>query len=88
MNPRNEKDAERGSERTEELPSRVNHGRRDKLIPPLFFRCGSEFRLLERAGDIALFEKRKPTHSRKSFEVMIVHQHAEMAKDAFSSGRK
>jgi hypothetical protein len=33
------------------------------------------FRLVKRVGDVALFEKRKPTHTRASFEVVIVQKH-------------
>ena len=40
-----------------------------------FARTGFAFRLLRRSGDVALFEKRKPTHSRESFEVVIVQRH-------------
>ena len=36
---------------------------------------GFAFRLLKRAGNVALFEKRKPSQSRESFEVIIVQQH-------------
>lgn len=46
-----------------------------KPLPHAFNFDGFAFRLIQRAGDVALFEKRKPSHSRESFEVVIVQQH-------------
>ena len=45
-----------------------------KTLPETFTYDGFAFRLLKRMGDVALFEKRKPTHSRESFEVVIVQK--------------
>jgi len=44
-------------------------------LPETLTYDGFGFRLLKRAGAVALFEKRKPSHSRESFEVIIVQQH-------------
>jgi len=46
-----------------------------KALPTEFDYDGFHFRQLAREGDVALFEKRKPTHSRASYEVAIVQQH-------------
>jgi hypothetical protein len=36
---------------------------------------GFTFRLIQRAGDIVLFSKSKPTHPRETFEVVVLQQH-------------
>jgi len=45
------------------------------LLPHTFTLDGFAFRLIQRTGDVALFEKRKPAHSRESFEVVIIQKH-------------
>ena len=46
-------------------------------LPTTFRHGGFAFRLLTRAADVALFEKRKPTHTRSFFEVVIVQRRPE-----------
>ena len=46
-----------------------------KSLPADFIYNRFVFRLLKRAGDVALFEKRKASHSQESFEVVIVLRH-------------
>jgi hypothetical protein len=53
-------------------------------LPASFRSGGFDFRLVKRTGDIALFEKRKPTHTRSFFEVVIVQKRKEAT---FPSGR-
>ncbi|MDA1278098.1 MAG: hypothetical protein O2960_29225 [Verrucomicrobia bacterium] len=43
-----------------------------KSLQTRFTHDGFDFRQLSREGTIALFEKSKPSHSRESFEVVIV----------------
>ena len=45
---------------------------------------GFDFRLVKRIGDVALFEKSKPHHSRPCFEVVIVQKRRETR---FPNGR-
>jgi hypothetical protein len=44
-------------------------------LPTAFTYHGFRFRQLAREGDVALFEKRKPAHSRPGYEVVIVKLH-------------
>ncbi len=44
-------------------------------LPQTFTHDGFAFQRLQRSGDVALFEKRKPAHSRATFEVVIVQNH-------------
>jgi len=53
-------------------------------LPSSFRLGGFDFRLVKRVGDIALCEKRKPTHSRSFFEVVTVQQRPETT---FPGGR-
>ena len=46
-----------------------------KPLPTEFTYDGFDFRQLAREGDVALFEKRKPNHSRPGYEVVIVQRH-------------
>ena len=46
-----------------------------KTLPSNFTRDGFLFRQLAREGDVALFEKSKPGHSRPGYEVVIVQRH-------------
>lgn len=43
-----------------------------KTIPTTFRSDGFDFRQLKREGDVAMFVKGKPTHTRESYEVVIV----------------
>jgi hypothetical protein len=43
-----------------------------KPLSETFRHDGFDFRLLQRQGNAALFEKSKPTHTRPSFEVVII----------------
>ncbi len=44
-------------------------------LPQTFTHDGFAFQLLRRVGAVALFEKRKPAHSRATFEAVIVRRH-------------
>jgi hypothetical protein len=59
------------------LPVRHSAAISDGMTPlPSTIRFdGFTFRQIERNGDVALFEKGKPTHTRSSFEVVIVQKH-------------
>ncbi len=46
-----------------------------RAIPADFTHGGFEFHLHKRTGSVALFEKRKPTQSQFSFELILVQQH-------------
>ena len=46
-----------------------------KTIPVQFAHDGFNLRLLKRTGDVALFAKSKPTHSRDTFEVVLIQHH-------------
>jgi hypothetical protein len=46
-----------------------------KPLPTSFTYDQFGFRQLARKGDVALFEKSRPTHSRPAYEVVIVQKH-------------
>lgn len=52
-----------------------------RVLDTAFSIDGYDFRQLHRDGSVALFEKRKPNHSRPSYEVIIIQRKA--AGDVF-----
>lgn len=59
-------------------PPSMNHPLEDtKRLPPEFRSGDFTFRQLKREGAIVLFEKSKPSHSRKTFEIVVIQEHPE-----------
>jgi hypothetical protein len=55
-----------------------------KPLPTKFTRLGFDFTQIERCGQVALFEKRKPGHSTSCFEAVVI----EVRPEAEVFGRK